>query len=166
MKIITKSDRYMLEHPKISIIWKFYQAHAKISKLTGATAPVKKVKEISSNGPLQTNQSGTKRSSKPHQVSTILVPPCCYVNDLGLALVPSNLMPQPPHWVDASMTSKFDIRRQIHIIIDIRRLVSNLTSEVIFWEQSHSYTTVWLFIGHYAFQVHFDGRILIPTLRI
>ena len=82
----------MLEHPKISIIWKFYQAHAKISKLTGATAPVKKVKEISSNGPLQTNQSGTKRLSKPHQVSTILVPPCCYVNDLGLALVPSNLI--------------------------------------------------------------------------
>ena len=132
MKIITKSDRYMLEHPKISIIWKFYQAHAKISKLTGATAPVKKVKEISSNGPLQTNQSGTKRSSKPHQVSTILVPPCCYVNDLGLALVPSNLMPQPPHWVDASMTSKFDVRRQI------------LTSGVKFDFRWHLWSTGWL----------------------
>ena len=55
----------MLELPKIIIISKFYQSHAKISTPTGATAPVKKVKEISSNGPLQTNQSGTKRSSKP-----------------------------------------------------------------------------------------------------
>ena len=49
MKIFTKSDRYMLEQPKIIIISKFYQTHAKISKPTGATAPVEKVKEISSN---------------------------------------------------------------------------------------------------------------------
>ena len=48
MKIFTKSDRYMLEQPKIIIISKFYQTHAKISKPTGATAPVEKVKEISS----------------------------------------------------------------------------------------------------------------------
>ena len=39
----------MLEQPKIIIISKFYQTHAKISKPTGATAPVEKVKEISSN---------------------------------------------------------------------------------------------------------------------
>ena len=39
----------MLEQPKIIIISKFYQTHAKISKPTGATTPVKKVKEISSN---------------------------------------------------------------------------------------------------------------------
>ena len=165
MKIITKSDRYMLEHPKISIIWKFYQAHAKISKLTGATAPVKKVKEISSNGPLQTNQSGTKRLSKPHQVSTILVPPCCYVNDLGLALVPSNLIFKgacPNHHIGWTHLWLQNLTSDVKFW----RLVSNLTSEVIFCEQSHSYTTVWLFIGHYAFQVHFDGRILIPTLRI
>ena len=38
----------MLEQPKIIIISKFYQSHAKISKPTGATAPVDKVKEISS----------------------------------------------------------------------------------------------------------------------
>ena len=48
MKIVTKSDRYMLELPKIIIISKFYQSHAKISSPTGATAPVQKVKEISS----------------------------------------------------------------------------------------------------------------------
>ena len=38
----------MLELPKIIIISKFYQSHAKISTPTGATAPVEKVKEISS----------------------------------------------------------------------------------------------------------------------
>ena len=38
----------MLEQPKIIIISKFYQTHVKISKPTGATAPVEKVKEISS----------------------------------------------------------------------------------------------------------------------
>ena len=38
----------MLEQPKIIIISKFYQTHAKISKPTGATAPGEKVKEISS----------------------------------------------------------------------------------------------------------------------
>ena len=48
MKIFIKSDKYMLEQPKIIIISKFYQTYAKISKLTGATAPVEKVKEISS----------------------------------------------------------------------------------------------------------------------
>ena len=39
----------MLEQPKIIIISKFYQTHAKISKPTGATAPVEKFKEISSS---------------------------------------------------------------------------------------------------------------------
>ena len=39
----------MLEQPKIIIISKFYQTHAKISKPTGATAPVEKGNEISSN---------------------------------------------------------------------------------------------------------------------
>ena len=43
-----KLDRYMLELPKIIIISKFYQWHAKISTPTGATAPVEKVEEISS----------------------------------------------------------------------------------------------------------------------
>ena len=39
----------MLEQPKIMIMSKFYQSHAKISKPTGATAPVEKVIKISSN---------------------------------------------------------------------------------------------------------------------
>ena len=39
----------MLELTKIILISKFHQLHAKISTPTGATAPVEKVKEISSD---------------------------------------------------------------------------------------------------------------------
>ena len=41
-----------------------------------------------------------------------------------------------------------------------------MTSEAIFGAQGDLYATIWLFIGHQGFQVHFDGRILGPTLMM
>ena len=46
------------------------------------------------------------------------------------------------YWVDASMISKFDVRRQI-LTLGVK-----MTAEVIFGGQGDLYANLWLFIGH------------------
>ena len=56
-------------------------------------------------------------------------------------------------WVDASLTSKFDFR--LHILT----LGFKFDFRALFGLRGGIYAIVLLFIGHYGFQVYFDGSI-------